>query len=133
MEPTRKVLIIDKSIDRKKKITAVKERGFLVFPALRLAEARSRCRPGAYDLIVVNTPDEMEAATEFCDSLGERTPPQAVLLIASGDSNIPQRDYVTTDDAVALADRVEAMLGSSGGTGDVQPDKDEHGSARAIA
>ena len=132
MEPSRKVLIIDKSIDRKKKIAALKSRGFSVFPALRLAEARSRCRPGAYDVIVVNAQDEMEAAVAFCDSSGERTPAQPVLLIISGGSNLPERDYLIADEPQVLADRVEAMLGSSASS-ELGPSKGEDESARAIA
>jgi DNA-binding response OmpR family regulator len=132
MEPSRKVLIIDKSIDRKNKIAALKSRGFSVFPALHLAEARSRCRPGAYDLIIVNAQDESEAAMAFCDSLGERTPSQPVLLMISGGSHLPERDYLIADDPQALADRVEAMLGSSAST-EPGPGNREDESARAIA
>lgn len=75
-----KILIVDKSMDRKKRIAALKERGFLVFPALKLDEARSRCRPGAYDLIVVNAQDEAETAASFCEELSKRNPAQAVLM-----------------------------------------------------
>ncbi len=84
-----KVLIVDKSIDRKKRIAALKGRGFSVFPALKLDEARSRCRPGAYDLIIVNAQDEPEMAAAFCDELRWRTPAQAVLLVVSnGSANV---------------------------------------------
>jgi len=112
MEATRKVLIVDKSIDRKKRIAAVKNRGFAVFPALRLAEARSRCRPGVYDLVIVNAQDEPEAALAFCDSLRDRTPAQPVLLIASEDANV-EREYVVAEDPELLAGRVESALRQS--------------------
>jgi len=108
-----KVLIVDKSIDRKKRITALKERGLSVFPALRLAEARSRCRPGAYDLIIVNAQDEPEAATSFCDELSKRAPAQAVLLVVSNGTGPSGRKYVVADDPEVLAQRAAALLGSS--------------------
>jgi hypothetical protein len=111
MEAARKVLIVDKSIDRKTRIGAVRERGFAVFPALKLSEARGRCRPGAYDLIVVHGADELDACLALCDQLRERVPPQPVLLVMPDASKAPDRDYVVQGDAKAIADRVEAMFG----------------------
>ncbi len=108
-----KVLIVDRSIDRKQRIAALKERGFLVFPALQLAEARSRCKPGAYDLIVVNAQDEPELAASFCEELSGRTPAQAVLLAVSNVSGANSRDYVVADDPEILAQRVSTLLSPS--------------------
>jgi DNA-binding response OmpR family regulator len=108
-----KVLIVDKSIDRKKRIAALKERGFSVFPALQLAEARSRCKPGAYDLVIVNTQDEPEMAAAFCEELSGRTPPQAVLMAVSNVSGANGRDFVVADDPEILAQRVSALLSHS--------------------
>ncbi len=108
-----KVLIVDKSIDRKKRIATLKQSGFSVFPALKLDEARSRCRPGAYDLIIVNAQDELETATAFCDELRSRTPAQAVLLAVSNGAGNLDRDYLAQDDADALAQRASALLGRS--------------------
>lgn len=126
-----KVLIVDKSIDRKKRIAALKERGFSVFPALKLEEARSRCRPGAYDLIIVNAQDEAEAAAAFCDELRARTPSQAVLLAVSNGAGKLGRDYLAQDDPTALAERaaglfpqsVEAEEGSAGENRDGTSDR----------
>jgi hypothetical protein len=117
-EPMSKVLIVDKSIDRKKRIAALKERGLSVFPALQLAEARSRCKPGAYDLIIVNAQDEPEAAATFCDELGARTPAQAVLLAVSHGSGAADRQYVVQGDPQMLAERAAALLGTSPTTQD---------------
>ena len=108
-----KVLIVDKSIDRKKRIAALKERGLAVFPALQLAEARSRCRPGAYDLIIVNAQDEPESAASFCEELSGRNPAQAVLLVVSDSSGAGTRDYEVSDDPAVLATRASAMLGQT--------------------
>jgi len=109
-----KVLIVDKSIDRKKRIAALKEQGFSVFPALQLAEARSRCRPGAYDLIIVNAQDEPEKAAAFCDELHGRTPAQSVLLVVADGAGGSGRDYVVTEDPAAVAKRAVAIMRQSG-------------------
>lgn len=114
MEAIRKVLIVDKSIDRKKRIAALKGRGLSVFPALQLLEARSRCRPGAYDLIIVNAQDELDAAAEFCDQLCGRAPAQAVLLAVADGVKGPDRIYVVADDPEVLAQRAAALLDASG-------------------
>jgi hypothetical protein len=108
-----KVLIVDKSIDRKKRISALREHGYSVFPALKLEEARSRCRPGAYDLIIVNAPDEPETAAAFCDELQSRTPAQAVLLAVSNGSGYNGQGYLVQDDPELLAQRAAALLGHS--------------------
>jgi DNA-binding response OmpR family regulator len=113
MEATRKVLIVDKSIDRKKRIAALKSRGLSVFPALQLQDARSRCRPGAYDLVIVNAQDELQAAAEFCDQLCGRTPAQPVLLAMADETSGPDRIYVVTDEPEVLAQRAAALLDAS--------------------
>ena len=120
MPETRKILIVDKSIDRKQRIGALKDRGFAVFPALQMQEARSRCRPGAYDLIIVSAQDEPEAAVTFCDELRQRTPSQPVLLILSGEPKESERSYAVAGDPETLVQRVEALLGSSS----VKPEED---------
>ncbi len=113
MEAIPRVLIVDKGIDRKKRIAALKQRGFSVFPALQLGEARSRCRPGAYDLVIVNAQDEPEMARAFCDELCGRTPAQPVLLVVSGGSKTPERAYAVADDPEVLAQRAEELVGRS--------------------
>ena len=110
MNSLPKVLIVDKTRDRKTRLAAVKALGFAVYPALNLQEARSRCRPGAYDLVVVNGTLEPEACVAFCDQLRERKPPQAVLLTVDDQAGIPNRDYIVANRATELAARVEALL-----------------------
>jgi DNA-binding response OmpR family regulator len=129
-----KVLIVDKSIDRKKRIAALKERGFSVFPALQLAEARSRCRPGAYDLVIVNAQDEPETAASFCDELRARTPAQAVLLATSNGTGPGGKEYLVQDDPEVLAERAAALLGHSpSGQPESQREKRDGAPARVSA
>jgi DNA-binding response OmpR family regulator len=133
MDSLRKVLIVDKTADRKTRIAAIKGRGFAVYPALNLQEARSRCRPGAYDLVVVNSTLEPEASMAFCDQLRERKPPQAVLLTVGEGAGAPDRDYVVADNATELADRVESLLRKPSEDADTSQDDREKMPARAVA
>lgn len=110
MEDRRKILLIDKSADRKDRIRMLKDRGFGVYPALKIAEARNRCRPGSYDLIVVDSGDDQNAALELCDSLRNRSPKQHLLLMTAQDSS-PARDYVVSRDPVVLVEKIETLLG----------------------
>ena len=134
MNSLAKVLIVDKTADRKTRIAAIKERGFAVYPALNLQEASSRCRPGAYDLVVVNGTLEPEACVAFCDQLRERKPPQAVLLTIPDDAGTPDRDYLVGDGPAELADKVEAILRKPSAETDASPDRHrENMPARAVA
>ncbi len=134
MEATRKVLIVDKSIDRKKRIAALKAQGLSVFPALQLAEARSRCRPGAYDLIIVNAQDEPEAAAAFCDELCGRVPVQPVLLVSADGTNNSDRIYVVGSHPEVLAQRSAALLnGSHKSENTNEPESRQHSSDRVSA
>jgi DNA-binding response OmpR family regulator len=123
MDSLAKILIVDKADDRKSRIAAIKDRGFAVYPALNLQEARSRCRPGAYDLVVVNGTQEPEACIAFCDQLRERKPPQAVLLTVADNAGGPHGDYVVGSNPAELADKVEALLRKPSAESDVPSDQ----------
>ena len=110
MEDKRKVLIVDNSIDRKHRIRALKEKGFVVYPALRIAEARTRCKPGSYDMIVVDSGEDQSVAIELCDSLRERSPKQNLLLMVAKGSPFPARDYVVSREPAELVEKVEDIL-----------------------
>lgn len=110
MEANHKILIVDSAADRKQKISALKQRGYAVFPALKLSEARSRCRPEAYDLIIISGSGQSEEAVALCEELRARTPRQEVLLmVADGGGSGPE--YSVKDEAAALVTKVESLLG----------------------
>ena len=110
----KRILIIDSEpARRKERVNALKQRGFAVYPALKLEEARSRCKRGGYDLIIVSAAANAEGALQLCDEIGKGTTRQPVLLMtpngtATGEHNHP----VVSDDPKTLADRVEALLSS---------------------
>ena len=115
MNSTRRILLIDKASDRKDRINALKARGYAVFPALKLEEARSRCLRGGYDLVVINSGDEPELAAQFSEDLREQCPKQLMLLITPEKSG---RDYGVTSDLPTLLQRVDKVLGGSANAGD---------------
>jgi DNA-binding response OmpR family regulator len=105
MNPQR-ILLIDKAQDRKDRINALKQRGYSVFPALQMEEARSRCMRGSYDLIVVNAGDEEQKAIEYCDDIRRQCPRQHVLMCTLENT----RDYSVTPDAESLVKAVDSTL-----------------------
>jgi DNA-binding response OmpR family regulator len=107
MNTPRKILLIDNASDRKQRIKALANRGYTVFPALRMEEARSRCTRGGYDLIVVHADGEPQQAIDFCDEIRKSCPKQ--LLLMSGDGN-SGRDYAVSGGMESLAQRVDEML-----------------------
>lgn len=110
MDEKRKILIIDDSRDRKTRIAALKERGYMVYPARKLAEARNRCKPGSYHLIVVNAGEDQDAAVELCDAILRLAPKQPVMMMVGPEATPPSRDYLVPLDTNELAARVDSLL-----------------------
>jgi DNA-binding response OmpR family regulator len=117
MNSPRKILLIDNASDRKERIKALSDRGYTVFPALKMEEARSRCMRGGYDLIVVHAGEQQEQALAFCEELRASCPKQALLLSgnAAGD-----RDYAVRGNQQSLVERVDKMLQDTDGHADLQ-------------
>lgn len=107
MSSTHKILLIDSAPDRKQRIKVLADRGYGVFPALKLDEARSRCLRGGYDLIVVNAAQEHERAVEFCDEVRKQCPRQLLLMTSNSPAD---RDYVVPADLHSLVQGVEKLL-----------------------
>jgi DNA-binding NtrC family response regulator len=106
-----KVLLIDRDPERRKeRVSVLKEHGYKVFPALEIQQAKDRCKPGVYDLIVVNSGEQPEMAHEFCDSILRKDPGQAVLLMAGESVQRPRRDYMVSDIPERLLERIESMF-----------------------
>ncbi len=108
MNSQARILLIDKATDRKERINALKSRGYTVFPALSMEEARSRCMRGGYDLIVVNSNGEHEQAGQFCDEIRRQCPKQHLVLCSDSASG---RDYAVAPDVDSVVKAVESALG----------------------
>lgn len=110
MDQKRKILVIDNAPDRKTRIALLKERGYAVYPARNIGDAKNRCKPGAYDLIVINADDNRDAAIDLFDSIRRQAPKQLLLLMSVPGTEQPQRDSVVSSEPRDLADEVESLL-----------------------
>lgn len=115
MNSPQKILLIDKSLDRKERIGLLKANGYAVFPALNLADARSRCMRGGYDLIVVNAEAQPQEGMQFCDAIRTTCPQQPLLMCTQAEGEVADRDYVVSAAPEALVQRVNALLKQIGG------------------
>jgi DNA-binding response OmpR family regulator len=107
-----KVLLIDRDPERRKeRIAVLKNHGYKVFPALDLQQARDRCKPGAYDLIVVNSGGELKTALDYCDWIIVKDPEQALLLMVGESVQLPRRSYMVSGNAERLLERIKSMFG----------------------
>jgi len=105
-----KVLLIDRDELRKERISALKKNGHRVFPALDIQQAKQRCKPGSYDVIVVNAGEQPEMALEFCEWIRSNGPKQAVLLMVGAIVQLPRRDYMVPDIPGRLLERIESLF-----------------------
>ena len=105
-----KILMVDNDPKgRKERINILRSHGFSAYPALNMLQAKTRCKPGAYDLIVVNPRDEKEPALEFCDTLKKQNPQQLLLLMTPAGETTDTAGTVS-DDPQMLLERVQSMF-----------------------
>jgi PleD family two-component response regulator len=100
INPQRKALLVDADKDRnrrKERKVLLQNLGFKVFPALDVTYVRSRCKPGAFDLIVVNAGENVQSALELCDAVRAGDQNQQLFMISSNKEGIPARDYLVSD------------------------------------
>jgi DNA-binding NtrC family response regulator len=107
MNSQARILLIDKAIDRKERIQALKSRGYVVFPALNRDEARSRCLRGGYDLIMVHADGDQDQAAQFCDDIRSQCPQQRLILCCNGASS---RDDAVSSDVPSVLRAVDSAL-----------------------
>lgn len=108
-----KILMVDNDPkSRKDRINILRAHGFTAYPALDMQQARTRCKPGSYDLIVINPRDENEAATELCNSIRQESPQQSLLVMTS--ANQAEAEGTVSDNPQKLLERVQAMFPKHG-------------------
>ncbi|HTV65153.1 MAG TPA: hypothetical protein VMD98_06085 [Bryocella sp.] len=110
MNSPARILLIDKAIDRKERIQALKGRGYAVFPALNREEARSRCLRGGYDLIVIHADGDPDQAAQFCDDIRSQSPQQRLILCCNGGAS---RDYAIGSDVPSVLQAVDSALNAN--------------------
>jgi DNA-binding response OmpR family regulator len=109
MNSQPKILLIDKAGNRKERINTLKSRGYAVFPALSMEEARSRCMRGGYDLIVVNANGDHDGTAQFCEEIRRQCPKQHIIMCTDGSCD---RDFTVPSDVASVVKAVEATLGT---------------------
>jgi DNA-binding NtrC family response regulator len=107
MNSQPRILLIDKASNRKERINHLKSRGYAVFPALSMEEARSRCMRGGYDLIVVNANGDHDQAVQFCDEIRRQCPKQLLIMCSDQGGG---GDYTVASDVSSVAKAVESVL-----------------------
>ena len=115
----KKVLIIDSDGNdhRKERISALRGLGLRVYPARNIEEARSRCKPGRFELIVILASQNPELALELCDSIRQKDAGQKLLLLARPADSVPERDFVVPESTAELARQAKALLGLADASG----------------
>jgi PleD family two-component response regulator len=110
-QPQRsKILLVDSEPDRQARIAILKQHGFRVYPALAIEQARSRCRSGAYDLIILNADSSQNVAFELCDEIQARDPKQHVLVMTAKELSENSSKYAVSSMPERLLERVESLL-----------------------
>jgi CheY-like chemotaxis protein len=105
-----KILMVDNDPkSRKDRINILRSHGFFAYPALNMQQARTRCKPGAYDLIVVNQHNEKEQALELYEAIKKENPQQLLVLMAPADQ-ITDTAGAVSDDPQMLLERVQTMF-----------------------
>ena len=96
----RRVLMVDEDKDRyrrKERNDALKQAGYKVFPVLRMQDVCMRCKPGAFDLVIVNGMQNPDAALEVSDQIKASDPSQKLLLILSRKPEGADRDFIVSN------------------------------------
>ena len=91
---TRKALMVDEDKDRyrrKERNDMLKQAGYKVYPVLRMQDACTRCKPGAFDVIVVNGTLNPGAAMELSEQIKANDPKQMIILVSNENHD---KDYV---------------------------------------
>jgi hypothetical protein len=105
-----RILLVDKGLDRKERIGLLKKNGFTVYPALEIQQARERCKPGRYDLIIVSAGDDPQLAQALHDHIAHQNPRQLVLLMAPPGVQLSSREPVVSPKPEVLLERVQGLF-----------------------
>ena len=74
---------------RRLRAEVLKKCGYTVFPASDYDDALSRCKPGAYDAVLVSGEEDKDEALAFCEQVRTFNPDQVVLLIIRPNVYVP--------------------------------------------
>ena len=95
----RKALMVDEDKDRyrrKERTDSLKQAGFKVYPVLRMQDVSARCKPGAFDVIVINGMQNPGPALELSEQIKTSDPRQKLFLVSSQSYEGENRDYIVS-------------------------------------
>ena len=95
----RKALMVDEDKDRyrrKERTDSLKQAGFKVYPVLRMQDVPARCKPGAFDVIVINGLQNPGPALELGEQIKTSDPRQKLFLVSSQSYEGENRDYIVS-------------------------------------
>jgi CheY-like chemotaxis protein len=96
----KRVLLLDTSTAKRElRAEAMRKLGISVDCACDIDEARSWWRPGLYDLVLVNSDNEVERRDKFCDDVRAAVPPQQLAFLVGKPvylANLPAADGVSS-------------------------------------
>ena len=87
---SRRLLLVGRdSLLRKLRAEVLKTRGYAVFPATDYDDALTRCKPGAYDAVLISGEEGQQEALDFCEEVRKFNPDQIVIVIVRPNVYIP--------------------------------------------
>jgi DNA-binding response OmpR family regulator len=91
----------------------LRSRGYSVFPATDHQDAKTRCKTGAYEAVLVSGEEGEREALDFCEEVKKLNPEQVVIVIARPHVYIPGGscpDDIVNDGPSHLLRSVEQAL-----------------------
>ena len=112
--PKRLLLVGRDPLLRRLRADVLKTCGYSVYPATDYRDALTRCKPGAYDAVLVSGEEDREEALDFCQEVRRFNPDQIVLVIVRPHVYVPgdacPDDVVENGRPVELIASLEAAL-----------------------
>jgi CheY-like chemotaxis protein len=112
-----RILLVDGNISlRKLRAEILTREGYRVYPATNWENAIPRCRPGAFDLVLINAKDDETSALEFCTEVRRLNPKQLIIMLTQPYAFIPPgscANEVVRDGPRELVAQVGATLSAN--------------------
>jgi PleD family two-component response regulator len=112
-----RILLVDgNNFQRKLRAEILTREGYRVYPATHPEEAISRCRPGAFDLLLINGKEDENAALQFCNEVRRQNPKQLIIMLTQPFAFVPPdacANDVVRDGPRELVEQVGATLATA--------------------
>ncbi len=114
-QDSRAILFIDNGHRdrRRERVAVLKDAGFRVHPARSFEQSLSRLGSGAYHLVIASTDGAQESALRFIEEVKRNFPRQLLLVVKTGNLEVPGDYEFSSADPKVLLERVQAMMSRS--------------------